>query len=250
MNIGEVADLYRKLNWRDFYGRALRRLFDFAIPQVSYSQAGEDVVVDSLLQSMGIQPTYLELGTNHPKFGNNTYKFYRRGCRGVLVEAAPSLIPRIRRTRPRDLVLNAGVGVGDKPSMNFYVFPCSGNNTFDEKEALERDRSGNMRIKAVIDIKMLTVNAILGQHFSRVPDFLSIDIEGLDLAVLESLDFETFPIPVICAETCLYSDTHIKLKDRSIERFLATKGYFVYADTYINTIFVNEKWFQSGRGSS
>jgi hypothetical protein len=26
---------------------------------------------------------YLELGTHHPRMGNNTYKFYRRGCREI-----------------------------------------------------------------------------------------------------------------------------------------------------------------------
>jgi FkbM family methyltransferase len=248
VNISDIVDMYRRLNWRDFFGRAMRRTFDFAIPQVSYSQAGEDVVVDSLLQGVGIiQPTYLELGTNHPKFGNNTYKFYRRGCHGVLVEADPSLIFRIRRTRPRDIVLNVGVGVGDQRSMKFYVFPCSAHNTFDGQEALARDRSENMRIKAILDIPLQTVNAIIAKHFSRVPDFLSIDVEGFDLAVLKSLDFEKHPIPIICAETCLFSENHIKQKDHAIEIFLATKGYFVYADTYINTIFVNTAWFHSVR---
>ena len=246
MNIGEVVSLYRRLRWRDFCGRAMRRIFDFAVPQVSYSQAGEDVVVDSLLQSMGVQPTYLELGTNHPRFGNNTYKFYRRGCCGVLVEADPSLIADIRRARPRDIVLNVGVGVGDQSSKKFYVFPCSGNNTFDEADALQRDRSGSMRIKAVLDVTLMSVNDIIRLNFSCIPDFLSIDIEGLDLAVLDSLDFDKYPIPVICAETCQYSENHIKPKDYSIARFLETKGYFTYADTYINTIFVNTKWFYSG----
>ena len=76
-------------------------------------------------------------------------------------------------------------------------------------------------------------------------DFLSIDIEGLDLDVLKSLDYEKYSIPVICAETCTFSETHIKPKDKSIEDFMLTKGYFLYADTYVNSIFVNENWFNS-----
>ena len=243
MNVKEILGMYRKLAWRDFYGRALRRVFDFAIPQTSYSQAGEDMVVDFLLQGVGIQPLYLELGTNHPKAGNNTYKFYRRGCRGLLVEADPSLIQAIKKARRRDTVLNVGVGVDDSSSKRFYIFDCSGINTFDEKEAMDRDQCSSTKIKAVIDIPMMSVNKIISKYLSRTPDFLSIDIEGLDLAVLKTLDFELYPIPVICAETCLYSETHIKGKDSEIERFLTTKGYFVYADTYVNTIFVNKKWF-------
>jgi FkbM family methyltransferase len=243
MNTKEILRMYRQLAWRDFYGRAVRRIFDFAIPQTSYAQAGEDMVVDFLFQGVGVQPLYLELGANHPKAGNNTYKFYRRGCHGVLVEADPSLIQAIRSARKRDTVLNVGVGLDDSPSKKFFIFECSGINTFDEKEAMDRDQNSSTKIKAVIDVPMMTVNKIISEYLPRMPDFLSIDIEGLDLAVLKTLDFDLYPIPVICAETCLFSETHIKGKDQEIEKFLATKGYFVYADTYVNTIFVNKNWF-------
>jgi len=163
----------------------------------------------------------------------------------VLVEADPSLIHAIRRLRNRDTVLNVGVGIDDSPSKRFFIFECSGINTFDEKEAADRDQNSSTKIKAVIDVPMMTANKIISEYLPRMPDFLSIDIEGLDLAVLKTLDFERYPIPVICAETCLFSETHIKGKDQEIERFLAKRGYFVYADTYVNTIFVNREWFCS-----
>ena len=72
---------------------------------------------------------------------------------------------------------------------------------------------------------------------------LSIDIEGLDLAVLRTLDFERYPIPIVCVETCRYSEDHVRPRDHSIAEFMATKGYEAYADTYINTIFVRKTWF-------
>ena len=67
----------------------------------------------------------------------------------------------------------------------------------------------------------------------------------MDYEVLKSLDYNKYPIPVICAETCAFSETHIKPKERMIEDLMLSKGYLVYADTYINTIFVNEKWFNT-----
>jgi hypothetical protein len=48
---------------------------------------------------------------------------------------------------------------------------------------------------------------------------------------------------VICAETCQYSENHIRPKAYEIEAFLKTKDYQVYADTYVNTIFVHKNWF-------
>ena len=246
MRFQEIADAYRALSWRDFSGRAMRRLFDFAIPQVSYSQVGEDMIVDFLFQGLGIQPVYLELGTNHPKYGNNTYKFYRRGCRGVLVEADPSLIPWIRRVRRRDRVLHVGVGTEDGATRPFYVFENAAINTFDEQEARARLRAGTARGFREIPVAMATVNTLIEQQVRRTPDFLSIDIEGMDLQVLQTLDFARFPVPVICAETCRYSENHVKEKDPAIAALLEARGYFAYADTYVNTIFVNRAWFLAG----
>jgi len=95
----------------------------------------------------------------------------------------------------------------------------------------------------VVKVPLININKIIKENFTAFPDFLSIDIEGLDLDVLKSLDFDQFPIPVICVETCTYSEDHIRPKDYSIAEFVISKGYEVYADTYINTIFVNKDWF-------
>jgi len=229
--------------WRDFCNRAMRRMLEPMVSLLSYAQVGEDIIVEYLLYSVGIRfPTYLEIGTNHPKIGNNTYKFYRKGCRGVLVEADPSLIPLIKRMRPRDKTLNVGVGEQGGKSSPFFVFTQSAINTFDAKEAKIRQDAGE-KLKQVVDIPIQTINSIISEHFQTTPDFLSLDIEGLDLAVLKTLDVQAFPIPVICVETCLFSQTHIKDTDTEIISFMESIGYFVYASTYINTIFVNRAWF-------
>ncbi|MEI7488092.1 MAG: FkbM family methyltransferase, partial [Chryseobacterium sp.] len=75
------------------------------------------------------------------------------------------------------------------------------------------------------------------------PDFLSLDVEGVDMEILESVDFEKNAPIVICVETVSFSDSSNGVKDFKIADFLGQKGYMVYADTFINTIFVKkEKW--------
>ena len=247
MNFSEIKAAYHLFGCRDFCHRVVRRLLDPVVPLLSYAQMGEDIIVEQLFHSVGIRfPTYLEIGTNHPKFGNNTYKLYRKGCRGVLIEAAPSLIPLIKRTRPKDKVLNIGVGESGGHSMKFFMFAQSAINTFDPKEADIRKSQGEA-IKDIVDIPIRVINAVLAEHFPTRPDFLSIDIEGLDLPVLKTLDVQTYPIPVVCVETCQFSQTHIKETDQEIVSFMESIGYAVYANTYINTIFVNKDWFQQPR---
>ncbi|HVD99663.1 MAG TPA: FkbM family methyltransferase [Cytophagaceae bacterium] len=227
--------------------RIRKIVFSFIAPPSinSYSQAGEDAVINFLFSDKKIKKiTYLDLGTNIPDHGNNTFLFYTKQHRGVCVEADTTLIPSIRRARPEDRILNIGVSSSGESSAEFYIFDCKAINTFDKQEAEARAAHGNYKIEQVVTIPLKTINQIIAEEFnSRYPDLLSIDVEGLDLSILKSLDFEKYPIPVVCAETCQYSENHIRPKDHSIEEFMKTKGYMVYADTYINTIFVNKDWF-------
>ncbi len=214
----------------------------------SYSQAGEDVVIDFLLREINlIRPHYLEIGVYEPKMGNNTYKFYERGARGVLVEADESLISFIQHVRKEDTILNIGVGDGSQKEADFYIFEAKGINTFSSDEALLRQKSGKFKLAKKTRVPLETINEIIYKNFKTYPDFLSIDIEGLDLTVLKTLDFEKYPIPIICAETCEYSENHIRPKNPMISTFLESKGYFIYADTYINSLFVNKKWFNKNQ---
>jgi len=229
-------------------------VFTFIKPQVkvvynSYSQAGEDVVIKFLFDGVGIsKPSYLEIGTSDPVEINNTFLFYQNGGRGVLVEASEALINNIKLKRPEDKILNIGVGVDTTSTeVDFYIFDEKGLSTFDKEEAEKRDKIGTFKIIKISKVKLKNINTIISENFSSYPDLISIDIEGWDLKVLQSLDFNRYPIPVICVETCVYSETHIKPKDLSIQQFMESIGYFIYADTYINTIFVNSNWFNSIR---
>ena len=235
---------------KDFVGKILYSIY----PQLqitvlerskqnSYSQAGEDAVVSFLFSDYGIRNIkYLDLGTNIPNFGNNTYAFYKRGSTGVCVEADASLIENIKKIRSRDKVINAGVAPQNGEA-DFYVFNEPAISTFDKEEAQFREGQGNYQIERVVKVPLITINKIIEDNFETYPHFLSVDIEGLDLMVLKTLDFEKYPIPAICVETCTYSENHIRPKDSSIKDYMETRGYEVYADTYINTIFVNKNWF-------
>lgn len=210
----------------------------------SYSQVGEDSIIAFLFADKGINEiTYLDLGTNIPDLSNNTYLFYTRGYRGVCVEADKALIPEIVLKRPADIVIHAGVSTSNSKEADFYILNVNGLSTFDKQEAERRESLLGYRIAEVVKVPLIGINEIINQNFENFPTLLSIDIEGLDLEVLKSLDFSKYPIPVICVETCTFSSNHIRPKDSEIFNFLLSKGYMTYADTYVNTIFVNQKWF-------
>jgi FkbM family methyltransferase len=231
---------------KDFIKNSIYKIVPPPYCSESFSQAGEDFCIRFLFTQLNINNiSYLELGVCTPISGSNTYRFYKDGGKGVLVEADTTQIDNIRAKRPLDTILNIGVSIGSEKEADFYVFDIQGYNTFSKEEASYRESNSASKIIRTDKVQLTSINHIIDENFNTYPDFLSIDIEGLDLDVLKSLDYEKYPIPVICAETCAFSETHIKPKDKSIENFMLTHGYFLYADTYINSIFVNDNWFNT-----
>jgi FkbM family methyltransferase len=210
----------------------------------SYAQCGEDVAVRDLLAHRGLtRPTYLDIGAFHPVHISNTYLFYTMGARGVLVEPNPDLAGAIRSARPGDTLLTVGIGVGEATSAEYYRMTLPAWNTFSREEAdrMVADNAGRARIEEVIALPLVGVNAVIASHFGgKAPDFLSIDVESLDLAILRTLDFARFRPRVICAETLVPMTGRM---DPEIGAFLATRGYEARCMTFANTIYVDRSWY-------
>jgi FkbM family methyltransferase len=216
----------------------------------SYAQAGEDLIIDFAARAMRIEDmTYLDIGAHHPIQYSNTYLFYKRGFRGVLVEPDPELMATIKRARPRDICIEAGIGLETTTAAPFYVMSTRTLNTFSEPEARRYEAMGTQRIDKIIQTPLIMLNEILSKHFKDTPPtMLSVDVEGLDYEILSTLDLTTRRPPIVCVETLQYSETREELKDLRITQFLLDNGYFAYGDTYINTIFVDRaRWAASGK---
>jgi FkbM family methyltransferase len=211
---------------KDFIKKIVHTIVPPPYVPASYAQAGEDVIINFLFTDYGMKSiSYLDIGTNNPSVDNNTYLFYKNGGKGVCVEADSSLIKNIRSVRPNDKVINAGVSISQEKEADFYIFKSSSLNTFDKKEAEHRESLGNQKIIGVIKVPLHNINDLIKKNFGTYPDLISLDIEGLDLDVLRSLDLDLFPIPVICVETCLYSQNHIRPKNYLIAEFMRKKEY-------------------------
>ncbi len=206
----------------------------------SFAQCGEDLAVAFALGYLqtGSRLTYLDVGAHDPVRYSNTYYFYRKGHRGVLVEPNRTLCDRLRRKRPGDTVLEAGIGPGGASRADYYVMSHDGLNTFSKQEAEHRIRGsgGSVAIREVVPTPLLDINEVMAGHLGVRPTFLSIDTEGMDLAILRSIDYARFRPPIICAET-LMPDSR-KLRTEILE-FLATRGYAPRGGSLVNTIFVD-----------
>lgn len=210
----------------------------------TYSQAGEDVIAWYFFTTQGIQnPTYLDIGTNNPIYGNNTFLFYKRGSKGVCIEADPSLFPDIKAARSKDICINAGVTFDARTNADFYIFDEPAHNTLSKEEAEYRNTISRYKIKKVINIPLVNINTLIKDNFKQAPNFISIDVEGVDFDILKTLDFNAYRPDMLCVETVTFSLDNKEEKMQDIINFMKTQDYIVYADSHINTLFVDKKYF-------
>jgi FkbM family methyltransferase len=206
----------------------------FCLKTKSYADYCEDYIVSVIFKLLGKEKfSYIDVGANDPYKSNNTAYLYINGCRGINVEANPDLIDKLRNERPEDIVINCGVGVS-AGTFPYFMFENSALNTFSEK-VTEARKSAGIKVTNVMQIPMLTLSEIIDRYANgKWPDFLSIDIEGLDYEVLDSCDFSRdYPL-VICAEIA---------GGRAVE-ILDKKGFVTLHRTSGNTIAVHKKIMQ------
>jgi len=214
----------------------------------TWSQCGEDRILlhlfGDLLESRSLQ--YVDIGANHPFHFSNTALFYKLGGRGVLVEPNPKLASVLRMKRSRDLVLQCGVSIGQQREADYFMFDAHTLNTFSAEEAARYIRLGQMQT-GVIKAKLRGVNDILGmvEHL----DFVNLDVEGVDFEILRSIDWVTHRPKALCVETISFEMGGEPTKRGDIIEFVERQGYHLYADTHVNTIFV-ENAFWKGRFKS
>lgn len=220
--------------------------------QFSYAQFGEDIILHYLFSQLGIQnPSYLDIGANEPRRGSNTYRFYSRGSSGVLVEPNPLLVSKLSRVRPRDTVINAGVQFNALQEADFYQYAStfSGLGTFSKEDAdywakVGTREHGKIQYEKVMKIPLVPISTVLSEHFNNRPlNFVSVDVEGLDLEILKTFDFETFKPEAFCVETMSYDDQQKTYKRNDLTAFMERNAYMVFADTRVNTIFARNDLF-------
>jgi len=210
-------------------------------PQESYAQCGEDMIMRHVFNALGVRkPSYIDVGAYNPFRFSNTAYFYNNGSRGINIEANPELYKQFRASRPKDINLN--IGIGPKAGkLDFYIVNPPTLSTFSKSEAKRYEKEG-ASISQVVPVKVETFNTVLAKYAKgKMPDFLSIDAEGVDYAILTSIDFKKSRPLIICIETISYSTTGNGVKDTKLIDYLVKRGYLLYADTNINTIFVDEK---------
>ncbi|MER9355551.1 FkbM family methyltransferase [Mesorhizobium sp. M0514] len=196
----------------------------------TYAQHGDDLAVLNIFKRLGIErPSYLDVGAYHPFDLSNTALLYERGSRGINVEPNEAQHALFLKARPDDINLCVGVAPVHGWMTFHHVAADPGRFTFDKATAM------TLGIVRSVELPVMRINRIVDQHAGGIwPDLLSIDIEGLDVDVLNSAEFEDHPPRVVIVE----ADNGSGDTSHELAALMAVKGFVPHSWCGSNMIFV------------
>lgn len=217
------------------FSEGTRKFLEVLDPHVNlaYSQDGEDMVLRRLFERRG-SGFYVDVGAHHPFRFSNTCYFHRRGWVGINIDPNPDAIAAFYRERPSDI--NVCVGVSDVPgNLSFHFFNEPALNTFDTGLAAERATLPGYHLLETRTISVRRLDDVLAEYLpsGRKIDFLSIDVEGMDLAVLRSNDWQRFRPSLLLVEA--HERAVSSIERDPIHVFAVAEGYQLIAKT-LNTL--------------
>jgi FkbM family methyltransferase len=207
----------------------------FRYGKISYSQEGEDLLLSRLFEKE-TGGFYIDIGAHHPYRFSNTYLFYLKGWTGINIDAMPGSMNAFKKHRANDINLEIPV-LEEKSRMTYYQFDEPALNGFSDVLSKERNETTKYKIINEVELEGLPLSEILEKHLPKEIidiDFMSVDVEGLDLQVLKSNNWDTFRPKVLLVE--LLNNSLDSMEEDPVYLFLSEKKYIVFAKC-IKTVF-------------
>ena len=199
-----------------------------------YSQEGEDILLSRIFGEQA-EGFYVDVGAHHPRRFSNTCFFYKRGWRGINIDALPGSMKVFQKFRPRDINLELAVSEREQV-LTYYMFNEPALNGF-SKTISEKRQTDEYKITNTIDVLAFPLYVILDKHLplGQSIDFLSVDVEGLDLQVLESNDWKKYSPKVILVE--ILANNLTAIENDPVYNYMVNQGYILFAKLVYTCIF-------------
>lgn len=206
--------------------------------KTSFSKSGEDIQLWQLLKKS--KGTYIDVGGHHPIIGNNSYFFYLRGWSGIVVEPNQIFTTLYKKFRANDTLIKEGLADIDG-ELEYYEFEASVFNSFSKEHLEKSDLTASVSNIKKSPVKRLST-VLLESGYSSLPvDFLSIDVEGLELNVLKGNNWASCRPKYILLES---HQTLVDDLDSEISIFLNEKDYTLIGKSMLSNQ-IGTLWYKS-----
>ena len=166
-------------------------------PLVSYAPSGEDII---LWRALGhLTPGFfVDVGAFDPVITSITKLFSVRGWRGINIEPLPHQIEALDADRPDDINIRSALS-DTTGSLTLYVIVDDLQRTTLSASLADLYRDDGFRIEEQ-ETTVQTLTQVLDDHPLPRIDFLKIDAEGMEDAIVRGLDLERYRPLVIVGE--------------------------------------------------
>ena len=169
---------------------------------------------------------FVEVGANEPKSDSLTYFLEQQGWNGILIEPNPNLCRALREQRPRSQVFETAVcAPADVGEADLHLSPGGGGHSAIRPEPGVELGGGCIRVA------MKTLDQVLEEGHANEIDFISLDVEGMEIDVLRGFDLGRWKPGLILIED--FFDNHEK------HRCLKSLGYKLIRRTGYNNWYVS-----------
>ncbi|CAM4406986.1 methyltransferase, FkbM family [Pedobacter westerhofensis] len=202
-----------------------------------YSQFGQDQYILETFFSSQMSGTYVDIGAYDGVLISNTYAFAKRGWTGYCIEPLEDIYQQLVKNRPESVCINAIISdsTGESEFLSISDGPrmLSGEMSKYHPDHLKRIDTELIRdggTKELIRIKSYRFEDVIRHH---IVDLLSVDVEGGELDILKSIDYDKYYIKIITVEN--------NYGDPEIAEFMKSVG-FDYVANRGDQIFKNRRF--------
>jgi FkbM family methyltransferase len=193
-----------------------------------HSQFGEDRYIYEHID-LPAHGVFVDVGAGHPVYLSNTYFFERNGWTGVCIDADPQQYDALRKERRHVEWAAVSAADGEIELSQAYWPTYSTTIRKDQYKGLAK-----ATFKQTIRVPTCTLETILTKYQIGAIDILDIDVEGTELDVWNTFDYEQHKPRVIIIE---YYTFGLADNAPAIKTFFSALPYTLVHATCTNLIF-------------
>ena len=210
--------------------------------KISYSGGGIDLIIEHYFRNKE-KGVYIDVGAYHPVMGNNTFKLFNKGWSGINIDLDFHTIDIFNNFRPNDDNIISAVSDTIEKKELYFHHNRSAINT------LEKNKGG--KSKEIREIQTNTLNNIIknSQYKESEIDFVSIDVEGHEMKVINGFDLKKYSPKIVVIEYQdldmkkeeFYNQNIEKIVNSNIYKHMINKGYVLVNWLHSDLVFINKK---------
>ncbi len=175
-------------------------------PRLAYSHWGVDLIITKLLNSKN-KGIYIDVGCHHPFLNNHSYLLYKSGWEGINIDIDYNSIDMFNFFRKSDVNIQTAVTDHKGEVDLFFYHNRAAKNTISKEfgsDAKEKKKINSDTLNNIIENSKFKNSKI---------DFVSIDVEGNEMNVLNGFNLKKYKPKLILLEFILPNKKEFYEKD-------------------------------------